>query len=314
MLYAKNREVLTQVVAERASIRNVSKHRKPDGSFDIEGNLKLWNTQLARFEAMPLWPQGAPGYDDRDPLQPQPSIVFIPAPQGQPARGTVVVAHGGGFESRTGCEGMHVADYFNRAGFATAILTYRLKPYTRRDAMADMQRAIRLLRANSSALGITDKIAVMGFSAGGMLSANCATHFDAGDPAATDPVERCSCRPDATVVAYGAFTEVSFPMGFFHNPFKDDERAEKLYLAPEKNITANTPPFFIWQTNSDDPRLSMKLAWELTDNGVPFELHCFPEGVHGLALADGNNDLDMKLPHLMHWSELCAEWLAQQGL
>ena len=96
MLYAKNREVLTQVVAERASIRNVSKHRKPDGSFDIEGNLKLWNTQLARFEAMPLWPDGAPGYDDRDPLQPQPSIVFIPAPQGQPARGTVVVAHGAG--------------------------------------------------------------------------------------------------------------------------------------------------------------------------------------------------------------------------
>ena len=58
----------------------------------------------------------------------------------------------------------------------------------------------------------------------------------------------------------------------------------------------------------------MKLAWELTDHGVPFELHCFPEGVHGLALADGNNDLEMKLPHLMHWSELCAEWLAQQGL
>ena len=116
------------------------------------------------------------------------------------------------------------------------------------------------------------------------------------------------------MVAYGAFTDVSFPMGFFHNPFKDAERAEKLYLAPEKNITADTPPFFIWQTNSDDPRLSMQLAWELTDHGVPFELHCFPEGVHGLALADGNNDLDMKLPHLMHWSELCAEWLALQGL
>ena len=314
MLYAKNREVLAQIVAERASIRNVSKHRKPDGSFDIEGNLNLWNTQLARLEAIELWPDGAPGYDDRDPLQPPPSLVFIPAPQGQPARGTVVVAHGGGFESRTGCEGMHIADYFNRAGFAAAILTYRLKPYTRLDAMADMQRAIRLLRANSGALGITDKVAVMGFSAGGMLSGNCATHFDAGDPAAADPVERCSCRPDAAVVAYGAFTDVSFPMGFFHNPFKDAERAEKLYLAPEKNITADTPPFFIWQTNSDDPRLSMQLAWELTDHGVPFELHCFPEGVHGLALADGNNDLDMKLPHLMHWSELCAEWLALQGL
>ncbi|WP_370863522.1 alpha/beta hydrolase fold domain-containing protein [Ruthenibacterium lactatiformans] len=75
-----------------------------------------------------------------------------------------------GFESRTGCEGMHVAGFFARAGFNAAILTYRLKPYSRRDAMHDMQRAIRLLRARRDELGITDKIAVMGFSAGGMLS------------------------------------------------------------------------------------------------------------------------------------------------
>ncbi len=87
---------------------------------------------------------------------------------------------------------MHVAGFFARAGFNAAILTYRLKPYSRRDAMHDMQRAIRLLRARRDELGITDKIAVMGFSAGGMLSGNCATHYDAGDTALRTLCERFS--------------------------------------------------------------------------------------------------------------------------
>lgn len=57
----------------------------------------------------------------------------------------------------------------------------------------------------------------------------------------------------------------------------------------------------------------MNLAKELTDAGIPFELHCFQDGVHGLGLADGNNDQNVRIPHLMHWSELCSEWLESQG-
>lgn len=313
-MYESNYTVLRQVIADKSVIRHVSQHRGPDGSFDLDGNKKIWNSALSRFDQTPLWENGAPGYDGRDPLQPQPSLVFIPAQGASGPRSTIIVAHGGGFESRTGCEGMHVAGFFARAGFNAAILTYRLKPYSRRDAMHDMQRAIRLLRARRDELGITDKIAVMGFSAGGMLSGNCATHYDAGDTAASDPVERFSCRPDAAVLGYGAFATVAFPAGIFANPFKDDDRSEKLYLAPEKNITCDTPPFFIWQTNSDDPRNSFVLGAALTEAGVPFELHCFPDGVHGLALADGNNDLYMDIPHVAHWSGLCAEWLHGLGL
>jgi len=314
MDYTRNTLILDQVVNERAIIRNVSKHRKPDGTFDIEGNLKLWNSVMDRFDKIPLWENGTPGYDNRDPNQQEPYIVFVPAPGSPKARGTIVVAHGGGFQSRTGCEGVHVAQFFNKAGFSVAILSYRLIPYSRRDAMNDMQRAVRVLRSRGKELGISDKIAVMGFSSGGMLSGNCATHFDYGKKESADPVETFSCRPDAAVIGYGAFTSVSFPGGFMDNPFTDKDRAEKLYLAPEKNITVKTPPFFIWQTNSDDPRLSMNLAKALTEAGIMFELHCFPDGVHGMALADGNNDLDMKIPHLMHWSELCAEWLENLGL
>lgn len=312
-MYKHNRFELKKVVAEGAAIRSISKHRSADGTLDIAGNKKIWNNLLPRFETISLWESGAPGYDDRDPLQPQPSIIFVPT-EAEAPRGTVIVAHGGGFELRTGCEGMNVANYFTDAGFNTAILTYRLKPYTRYDAIADMQRAIRLLRSRKGELNITDKIAVMGFSAGGMLSGNCATHYDAGDADSTDPIERESCRPDACVVGYGAFSMTAFPGGMFHGAVTKAQQEENVYLSIERNLTVDTPPFFIWQTNSDDPRHGMNLAWQLQCVGVPFELHCFPDGVHGLALADGENDLAARIPHLMHWAELCAEWLKNQGL
>lgn len=313
MDYKNNRDELIKVVKERASIRHVSKHRKPDGSIDIEGNLKLWDDLMERFDKIYLWDQGAPGFDERDVRQSQPYMVFVPPADSRNKRGTIIVAHGGGFETRTGCEGFHVAEYFNRAGFAVAILSYRLKPYSRRDAMADMQRAIRLLRARKEELCVTDRVAVMGFSAGGMLSGNCATHFDYGNALAEDLTERFSCRPDAAVVGYGAISFASFPVGFMKNPLIEPNKEEELYLATEKNITSQTPPFFIWQTNSDDPRFSMYLAKELADYQIPFELHCFPGGVHGLALADGNNDLDQRHPHIMNWSALCVEWLEELG-
>lgn len=316
-MFLKNYDILAEVVKERAVIRHVSKHRNPDGSFDIEGNMKIWNDAIERFEQMPLWENGAPGYDSpKTPLQPEPSIIFVHAQNVREKRGTIIVAHGGGFESRTGCEGMNVAYYFANQGFNTAILTYRLKPYTRYDSMHDMQRAIRLLRAKKDELGITEKVAVMGFSAGGMLSGNCATHFDCGNAENEDIIERESCRPDAAVIAYGAFAFSAFPqgiMGHFKLPFVDTKE-EMYYFAPEANITPDTPPCFVWQTNSDDARHSFALCSALAAAGVPFELHCFPQGVHGMALADGENDLGLNIAHVAKWAELCTEWLREQGI
>lgn len=315
-MYESNYQVLCDICEEKSVLRHVSKHRNSDGSFDVAGNLKIWNEAIDRFEQIQLWETGAPNFKPEEVLQPQPSIVFIPARNADHSRGTIVVAHGGGFSTRTGCEGIHVAKYFTDAGFNTAILTYRLQPYSRYDAMYDMQRAIRLLRARKGELGITDKVVAMGFSAGGMLSSNCATHFDFGNPDAADPIERQSCRPDGVVVGYGAFAFCGLPGGVFCDPFADTvqnpfvaSKKELIYFAPEVNIRMNTPPFFIWQTNSDDPRHSFTLGQALTAMGIPFEMHLFPGGIHGLALADGNNDLYMDVPHVAQWAPLCVTWL-----
>ena len=316
-MYQENYNELRKVVREDAVIINVSRHRKPDGTFNLEQNHEVWNKTVARFNTMRLWPEGqTPGWDDRDPLQIEPNLIFVPAQNTMRKTGTIIVSCGGGFQSRTGCEGFNVAEYFATRGFNTAILTYRLQPYSRQNALDDIQRAIRLLRYRKDELNITDRIICMGFSAGGMLSGNAATRFDYGKKRSKDPIERESCRPDGAVLGYGAFAFAGLPGGLFADPFSEKirnpffaNRDELVYFSPETSVTRETPPFFIWQTNSDDPRNSFTLGQALTANGVPFEMHLFPEGVHGLALADGHNDLASNIPQVAKWAELCIGWM-----
>lgn len=316
MDYSKNVAALEQAVARHAFIRNIAYHRLPDGTPDIKGNLELWHRAMEPFVRTPLWPQGTPGWDDRDLLQGEPYLVYIPAPAGYEDAPTILVAHGGGFSWRTGCEGPNVAWYFHQAGYHTAILSYRLLPYDRHHAIADMQRALRML--HSGQFGPGKKVIAMGFSAGGMLSGNCAVYGDDGDTQATDPIERLSSRMDACVVGYGAMSSVSFPGPFMADPNEPDlfgfNAADRYYLATEKHITPQTPPFFIWQTLSDDGRHGLCLAKALQDAGVAYELHILEGGVHGLAMADGENDLAANVPHIRHWGELCCEWLTLHGL
>ena len=316
-MYQKNYDELMKLIAEDGVIINVSQHRKPDGSMDIEKNLNVWNRALERFEVTMLWEKDkTPNFDDRAPLQTEPSIIFVPGKDRKENTGTIIVSCGGGFSTRTGCEGFNVAGYFAQKGYNVAILTYRLQPYGRKDALDDIQRAIRLIRARKEEFSVSDKVICMGFSAGGMLSGNAATHFDDGNRDSEDPIERQSCRPDGAVLGYGAFCFAGMTGGFFADPFSDKIRnpffankEELIYYSPEVNITRETPPFFIWQTNSDDPRNSFTLGSALTAVGIPFEMHLFPEGVHGMALADGHNDLAMNVPQVAKWADLCCGWL-----
>lgn len=313
MKETENIWLLKNAVEQHVFIRNISKHRTADGELDVAGNLKLWDDGMKEFEKIYLWE----GKSESDKSGSDAAyLVFVPTEE-EEARDTILIAHGGGFCWRTGCEGPNVAWYFHQLGYNTAILTYRLQPqHGRRECMEDMQRAIRILRSKKEEFHLGERVIAMGFSAGAMICGNCATHFDEGNPDSEDMIERYSSRPDAAVISYGAMSTVSFPLPFGmegDNTLFGKNAEEQFYFAPEKNVTPKTPPMFIWQTLSDDGRLGMCLAKALQDARVPYELHIMEGGVHGLGLADGENDLAADVPHIAHWAQLCDEWLKLHG-
>lgn len=252
---------------------------------------------------IPLWPGEAP-YTAESPEQAQPSIKEYKV---EGSRGAVVVCPGGGYAMKADHEGGPIAEMLNAAGISAYVLDYRIKPCHYLAPLSDAQRAIRTVRA----MGY-EKVGILGFSAGGHLTCSAATMYTPGDPDAEDPIERLSSRPDAFIPCYAV---VSF-FQFTHSGSRTNllsEHALDLAMmrrfSAELNVTPDTPPAFIWHTAADGSvpvQNSLNLAAALAAKGVPFELHVFPEGKHGLGLAP-------ELPDVARWAGLCQQWLIRQG-
>jgi acetyl esterase/lipase len=262
-----------------------------------------------------LWEKGAPGAlgqteDD------QPSItVYKPWDSKTPGT-AVVIAPGGSYGFlASNHEGRQVANWFNSLGVTAFLLKYRLGPrYHHPIELGDAQRAIRMVRARAAEFNVRpDQIGMMGFSAGGHLASTVATHFDNGNPSASDPIDRVSCRPDFVVLGYPVIT---FQPPHRHGGSKDNLLGEnpdpKLVeeLSNERQVTAQTPPTFLWTTSEDTvvpPENSVSFYSALHKAGVPAELHIFEKGPHGVGLALGD-------PVLGEWPALLAHWLRSRGL
>jgi acetyl esterase/lipase len=253
-----------------------------------------------------LW-EKAPGYDPAY-GQEAPGLNLFLLDDGQP-HGLVIVFPGGGYNMLAPHEGVPIAEWLNAAGYSACVLNYRVAPYRHPVPFQDASRAVRTVRAHAAEWGVKpDKIGVLGFSAGGHLAATVSTQFDGGDPAASDPVERVSSRPDAAVLCYAV---VSFTRSFSHTGSGQSLVGEnpapglKESLSAENRVTPSTPTCFIWHT-ADDASVPVQnclvFADALHTNDVPFELHVFPHGRHGLGLA--NDD-----PVVGQWKGLCANWL-----
>jgi len=264
-------------------------------------------------ETILLWPDGAPGAlgtDDGD----RPSVTIFRARQ---ANGTaIVVAPGGGYATlASNHEGRQVANLLNAMGVTAFVLKYRLGPrYHHPIELGDAQRAIRLVRSRAKALGVLpDRIGMLGFSAGGHLTATAGTRFDAGKPDAADPVERVSSRPDFLVLAYPV---ISFDPAIGHTGslrnLLGDKPDPKLMeeLSADTRVTAETPPTFLFHTNADTGVVaenSVRFYLALRRAKVPAEMHIFENGPHGVGLALGD-------PALGAWPGLLANWLRGRGL
>jgi acetyl esterase/lipase len=268
----------------------------------------------SNHETVLLWPAGAPGAQgtaDSD----KPSLILYPASGSNKVPTAVVVCPGGGYAHLAiSYEGTDVAEWLNQLGISAVVLKYRLGPrYHHPVELWDAQRAIRYLRAHAADFGIqTNRIGIWGFSAGGHLASTTGTHFDNGDPNAADPIDRQSSRPDFMILAYPVITmqEPYVHQGSLHNLLgeKPDPGLVQL-LSNELQVTANTPPAFLFHTTEDQTvpvENSVNFYLALRKAGVPAEMHIYLKGRHGVGLAE-------KDPVLKTWPEHLADWLTAAG-
>jgi acetyl esterase/lipase len=265
--------------------------------------------------SIPLWPEGAPGARGAG-SNDVPTLTPYPAPPDKASGAAVVVCPGGGYGGLAPHEGPDYALFLNQQGIAAFVLKYRLGSHGyRHPAMwHDAQRAVRLVRARAAEWQVDPKrVGIMGSSAGGHLASTALTHFDAGRADAADAVERQSSRPDLGILCYPVITMGAHThQGSKNNLLGKEPDAELVkLLSNELQVTKDTPPCFLWHT-WEDKAVKVENAFEfaaaLQRHGVPFDLHVYQQGRHGLGL---NDKPPFANPH--PWARDLVFWLKAQG-
>jgi acetyl esterase/lipase len=264
---------------------------------------------------LPLWPAEAPGekgeIGEEKTLPPEgpkqvtrltnvtrPELIVYRASHDKNTGAAVLVCPGGGYQILAmDLEGEEVAAWLNSLGVTAAVLKYRVPRRADRDKheapLQDAQRALGILRSKAAEWKIDPhRIGILGFSAGGHLSAMAMTHFDRRTYDAADAADEVSCRPDFAVLVYPAYLS----------------EGEGLQLAPDIPVTKETPPSFLVHAGDDriGPENSIALYMALKRAGVPAELHVYAGGGHGFGLRPSEFPCST-------WPARCAEWMKSQG-
>jgi acetyl esterase/lipase len=200
----------------------------------------------------------------------------------------VIVCPGGGYRILAyDKEGTEIAEWLNKLGFAAFVLQYRI-PDKKEGALQDVQRAIRIVRNSSQKWNVDpDKIGVIGFSAGGSLSARTSTLFNKKTYTFVDKSDSLSCRPSFTMLIYPAYLD----------------QGPNLTLTPELELSKEVPPVFIFQTADDTyGNSALVMAVALRNAKLPVELHLLPVGGHGYGLRPGKVAAET-------WPLLAEHWL-----
>lgn len=257
-----------------------------------------------------LW-EHAPGFD---PALGQAEPTITPYLLKGENHGCVIVFPGGGYWVKAGHEAEPIALAMNAMGYSAFVLDYRVQPYRHPIPQLDAARAVRHVRRHAAQYGVNpNKIAVLGFSAGGHLAACAGTFWQEGDPTTADPVDRESSRPDAMVLCYpvicldGPNAHEGSAQALLGERAAD--RAERDAVTPCLHVGAETAPAFLWHTANDEAvpvGNSLEMFAAMQRNGVHAELHLFPHGNHGLGLAQGD-------PQVSKWVGLCGGFLRNLG-
>ncbi len=270
------------------------------------------------MEKILLWEKNPPLFD---PAIGQEEPCLLPYPV-EGAKSAVIVLPGGAYWGRAeDHEGVQIAKKLNENGITAFILRYRVAPYRDPVPKFDALRAIRVVRSLASKYGYGENhIAILGFSAGGHLTATTLTGYDrltkySGEDGQEDEIDKISCRPDLGVLCYPVIDLVS---EYAHkgsaenligaNPDRDARAlAIARELSAQNNVSEDTPPCFLWHTAADSAvpvENSLLFAAELSKHKVPFEMHVYPYGDHGLGLGDCRG-----VPYVSSWMELCVKFI-----
>ena len=261
-------------------------------------------------ERVGLWDGNAPlGDGSSESAETWVTIHRAPKPNGT----AVVICPGGGYGGLvTGAEGHGIATWLNGHGIAGIVLEYRLPAGRTFVPLLDAQRAIRTVRMNAKAWEIDPaRIGIMGFSAGGHLASTAATHFDGGDPNATDAVDRVSCRPDFAILVYPVITMNASTHSGSRTRLLGENPSEKLIelFSNEKQVNEKTPPTFLAHAKDDKAVVienSQMFYAALKKHNVAGELLELPSGGHGLNGYKG--------PMWDAWQEKSLAWLSELKL
>ncbi|HBG75409.1 alpha/beta hydrolase [Eubacteriales bacterium mix99] len=240
----------------------------------------------------------------------------------RPKRASVLICPGGAYRFVSDREAEPVAMRFLAAGFDAFILRYRVAPSARYpEPLLDLFRAMWLIRENAAKWNLDpDRIAVCGFSAGGHLAASLGVFWESPELRAAIGMPEGINQPDALILGYPVITSGAHAhKGSFVN-LLGENAPEEIWnkMSLEFQVNKSTPPSFLWHTFSDQAvpvENSLCFVRALNQQGIPFELHVFPEGPHGLSLCDketavGNPSLIND--HTAKWMPLCLEWLGRQ--
>jgi len=217
-----------------------------------------------------------------------PALEIFPPDQANKNGSAVIVCPGGGYQILAyDLEGTEIAAWLNKLGFTAFVLQYRI-PDKKEGALQDVQRAVRIVRDNSKKWDIDPgKIGVMGFSAGGSLSARASTLFTNKTYSPVDKSDSLPCKPSFTMLIYPAYLD----------------QGPNLSLTPELKLNKEVSPVFIFQT-ADDPygNSALVFAGALRNAKLPVELHMLTAGGHGYGLRSGKVAAET-------WPVLAEKWL-----
>lgn len=253
-----------------------------------------------------LWKDSIPYYNET--LGQAPRLTAYPSPN---AKAVVLICPGGGYEHL--CmdkEGEWIAKMYNDNGISAFVLEYRRKPYQYPTQLCDVLRAVRLVRSLAGTYGYDEeKLAILGFSAGGHLASMAVTHFDYGKPDG-DEIDKLSSRPNLGILCYPVITMGDDTHIGSRNALLGDRKDDPelvAFLSSELAVKDDTPPCFIVHTREDDcvpVENSMKMASALIAKKIPVELHIFPYGYHGFGYG-----VDEYTRHAGQWAELSVRYI-----